>query len=356
MIIILTSYKGGTGKSTVALSIAEWARKNGLNFVLIDTNPQNSNLAEDIFFYFHVHETATPPDYIGGNKTVYMIPPNGTTSHTDMYFTVYDATDQDPFAIAKKIQMNDTSDTIFIIDTNKHIRSCPPSPFSKEGHHDVFTWFLWGWSSPRLDPQLNAIINATFRLEEAWPKSHVVHVFNLYDFYVGGVFSLGIRKTSTTLKPLKKVVNEINRRIRRFEKNNCSSIYVDCDVLLETMRELHGALVRYIVADDNSMSELPAIWSEYLLKLIKQRKKAFPCNILIIPTFFRELVMPIDRLVLSSPRNFEAITKQIKPMAEHIETFLGNLVECKDISERASEQPEEDTIVRKRRNRKKNTS
>ena len=72
MINILTSYKGGVGKTTIALAIAEWARANGKKFVLVDTNPQNSNLAEDIFFYFHAISKRNNPGILGNNQTKYI--------------------------------------------------------------------------------------------------------------------------------------------------------------------------------------------------------------------------------------------------------------------------------------------
>ena len=318
---ILTSWKGGTGKSVSALSIANHYINSGRNVVLIDTNPQNSNISEDIFFYFHAEGT-TIDNNIHANGTVYTISPESNVT-----FTVFDATDQNPFEVARRIQLNDDSDAIYIIDTNVHIRSCSKNQFSLNGNHKVYVWFIWGWSSPRLTHQLDAILDATNYIEESWPKTEVIHVFNLYDFFIGGI-SLSIRKTNVTLKPLKKVLREIDKRIKRFVKGKCEPVYVDDMIIKELTTSLHSTLVRYIAPDDISMSDLPGLWADSLMELLHDADKMLPYNILLIPTFFRELTLSIDRILMSSPRSLETVTNQIRPIVDFIDVFLTVLDKC----------------------------
>lgn len=322
---ILSSYKGGTGKTIMALSIALHCIANNKKFVLIDTNPQNSNIAEDIFSFFHANAPPIKGDLISTNKIIYTLSPD-----SDDDFPIYDATDRDPFGLARRIQMNDTSDTVFIIDTNVHIRSAPDDIFKKDAHHRVYTWFLWGWSSPRLDHQLDSILRATERLEKGWNSSQVIHVFNLYDYFISGGFLLSIRKASKTLKPLKGVLKEISKRAKRFTKNKCLGVYIDFETMKEVAANLHSDLARYIIADDVDMEELPNLWSQHLSDMINTAGNNFPYNILLIPTFFRELIMSTDRLVLSSPRSFNTIREQIRPMAEFIDVFMSLLERCGD--------------------------
>jgi len=321
---ILTSYKGGVGKTTIAISIADHCIQNGKSFTLIDTNPQNSNLAEDIFFYFHVDHMTEPKTKIAKNSTVYTLAPGSDTT-----FTVIDATDQDPFEVAQHIQKTSTDENhVYIIDTNVHIRSCADDVFRNEGLHNVFVWFLWGWSSPRLDHQLQAIIDSAKNIEKCWPKAQVVHVFNLYDFFSGGVRMFSLRKASTTLRPLKKVLKHLDKKIKNFNNNKCESIYVDIDFMSRIMCDLHTTLVRYVAPDNLKMEELPILWASHLMDLMKETKKCYPYNILLIPTFFRELTMSTDRIVMSAPRSFDKIVELIKPMAEYIGVFLSGIDHC----------------------------
>lgn len=334
---VLTSYKGGVGKTSIALSIALNCinfdkDENGnlkmslnRNFVLVDTNPQNSNLAEDIFFYFHADSRSNSP-FINDRGTKYTISPD-----SEFTFSVYDATDQDPFALARKIQMNDKTDTCYIIDTNVHVRSVPSELFSKNGFHKVYTWFLWGWSSPRLTHQLEAILESAENLEKAWPSSQMIHIFNLYDFFTGGIGGFSFRKTNTTLKPLKAVLRKLDRKLKKFDKGKCNPIYIDYKTLTKFAKDLHSTLIGYVAGDNLSMEELPSLWSEHLSNMINNAGKGYPYNILIIPTFFRELTMSTDRLIMSSPRSFEKVVRQIKPMAQFIETFLYALEKCIDV-------------------------
>ena len=334
---ILTSYKGGVGKTSIALSIAlnciefyedkkgKQRMKLKRNFVLIDTNPQNSNLAEDIFFYFHANKRSNSP-FINNKGTKYTISPD-----SEFTFTVYDATDQDPFALAKKIQMNDKTDTCYIIDTNVHVRSAPPKLFSKNGFHKVYTWFLWGWSSPRLTHQLEAILESAENIEGAWPNSQMIHVFNLYDFFTGGIGGFSLRKANTTLKPLKTILKKLDRKLKKFDKEKCDAIYVGYKSLTEFAKEMHTTLIGYVAGDNLSMEDLPNLWAEHLTNLTEKAGNGYPYNMLIIPTFFRELTMSTDRIIMSSPRSFEKIICQIRPMAEFIETFLYALEKCVDV-------------------------
>jgi len=321
---ILTSYKGGVGKTSISLSIANHCVQHGKNFTLIDTNPQNSNLAEDIFFYFHVDSVSKTGIEIAKNSTIYTLSPGSDTT-----FTVIDATNQNPFEVAKYLQQNcNDKEHVYIIDTNVHIRSAPNKIFKREGIHKVYIWFLWGWSSPRLDHQLQSIIDAIDNIEGCWPGAQVIHVFNLYDFYTGGLQSFSLRKASTTLRPLKNVVKHLDKMIDKFMKNKCKAIYIDGKIIKDVMGGLHTTLVRYVAPDNLTMQELPILWSSHLMEIVKISDKKYPYNILLIPTFFKELTMSTDRIVMAAPRSFEKIISLITPMAEYISVFLTSLNQC----------------------------
>lgn len=321
VIHIVTSYKGGIGKTTLILSIANHCIKEGKKFILVDTNPQNSNIAEDIFFYFHVDHAIRGDDVIK-NGVVYTFSPSSEST-----FTVLNATDSNPFDVVRHIQQTYTdNEHVYVIDTNVHIRSFDMSEI--KGEHDVFVWFLWGWSSPRLDHQLQSILDATARVEKHLPKSQVIHVFNLYDFYSSGLKLFGLRKASTTLRPLKSVLKLLDKKIKSFKKKRCKAVYVDVKLMNNVMKDLHEELVRYEVSDNMTLEELPILWASHLTALISSKKRKYPYNILLIPTFFRELTLSIDRIVMAAPRSFEKITHLIKPMATFIDVFLYNLDRC----------------------------
>ena len=340
---IISSYKGGAGKTLIAASLANEAIERGDKVVIIDTNAQNPNLAEDMFFYFHVHRHNKSPNLIGSKSTVYTINPS-----SNFTFTVYNAVNKNPFELARKLQAEDVSNTTFIIDTNVHIRECKKGTFGTgDGFHKVFVWFLWGWSSPRLDHQLNAIVGATRDIERGWPMTQVIHVFNLYDYFTGGWSGLSIRKTNTTLKPLKKILKNIDRRMKKFRRGKVDAVYVGYKTLNTILKQLHTTLLRYIAPDDINMDELPLLWSNHLMDLLNTAGDDYIYNVLLIPTFFRELTMSTDRLIMSSPRSFEKIIEQIKPMSDYINVFASVLAECVTGTEKACNQP------KKRRKKKK---
>ncbi|MBD3405091.1 MAG: hypothetical protein GF411_03010 [Candidatus Lokiarchaeota archaeon] len=323
---VLTSYKGGTGKTSIALAIAIYCIENNINFTLIDTNPQNSNIAEDIFFYFHVDHVTSDVPWIFKQKTVYTLSPDSSS-----IFTIIDGTNCDPYSVVDYLQRSsDDPNHVYVIDTNVHIRSCPEQLLSQDAIHNTYVWFLWGWSSPRLDHQLHSILEASKRIEQTWPKSQVIHVFNLYDFYTSGLQLFGFRKASTTLRPLKKVLKRLDKKVKRFTESKCKPTYIDYDFLSIIMKELHGTLVRF-VSDDSSLQELPILWGTHLMDIMERTKRDYPYNILLIPTFFRELTMSVDRLIMSAPRRFDTIHQLIKPMADYINVFLCNLASCSDI-------------------------
>lgn len=328
---VLTSYKGGVGKTSIALSIAGYCVKHGKNFTLIDTNPQNSNIAEDIFFYFHVDRLkgnscfkSTHDQTVSNFGVIYTLAPD-----SDVTFTVINATGQNPFEIAHHIQSaSKEEDHVYIIDTNVHVRSYPDELTVEKRMHSIYVWFLWGWSSPRLTHQLEAILESSRSLEDTWPNTQMIHVFNLYDFFTGGLGGFSFRKANTTLKPLKLILKKLDKKLKRFDKNKCSSVYIDHKTLTEFAKDMHTTLIGYVAGDNLSMEELPALWSEHLSALIEKSNEDYPYNMLIIPTFFRELTMSTDRIIMSSPRSFEKILSQIRPMSEFIDTFLYALDKC----------------------------
>lgn len=345
---VMSSYKGGAGKSLIAASIAYEAIQRGDKVVIIDTNAQNPNLAEDLFFYFHVHRHNKSTNLISDNSVIYTINPS-----SNFTFTVYNAVGRNPFELARQLQTEDTTSTTFIIDTNMHIRECKRDLFDNaSGFHKVFIWFLWGWSSPRLDHQLNAILNATRNIEYGWPDTQVIHVFNLYDFFTGGITGLSIRKTNITLKPLKNILRAIDKRMKKFKRGKVNAVYIGYKTLNEILKQLHTTLLRYIALDDINMNELPLLWSNHLMDLLETANNDYIYNVLLIPTFFRELTMSTDRLIMSSPRSWEKIIEQIKPMADYIKVFLSVLSKCESVS-KICDKPPEKKKPKKRKTRKK---
>ena len=137
-----------------------------------------------------------------------------------------------------------------------------------------------------------------------------------------------LRKASTTLRPLKKVLKYLDKKIKKFTNNKCKAVYIDVDFMSKVLFELHSTLVRYVTPDNLKMEELPILWATHLTDLMKLTEQLYPYNILLIPTFFRELTMSIDRIVMAAPRSFDNIIKLIKPMAEYIGVFLSCLDHC----------------------------
>ena len=130
------------------------------------------------------------------------------------------------------------------------------------------------------------------------------------------------------------------------------AVYLDKNMVTEVGRDLHSTLVRFVVPDDIGMAELPNLWASHLQTFLDKTEGYFPYNMLLIPTFFREITMSIDRLIMSSPRSFEKIIEQIKPMSEFIGVFLDALCRCDEKTLRAVDAPK---IIVQKAQKTKNT-
>ena len=247
-------------------------------------------------------------------------------------FCVIDATGTDIKEVISSVEHyqpapeNADKDHVFIIDTNAHIKNLiglmPPS--DPENWRQYF-WFIWGWSIPRLHHHVNEIFEAVRYLEKYSPTRQVNHVFNMYDFFDAG-FSF-TKKSSFVMKPLMKCMKAIDKRIKIAIKNPSSMTvsYANEPIMKNWIQEARKRLLQYRIPQDLSIEKLPELWAETIQNQFEIHPANIPYNVLLIPTFYEELVMAMDKLIMGEHNSWKEIYHALKPMMQFINQWAVNL-------------------------------
>ena len=324
MINTYSSYKGGIGKTTLTLASACYYLLNtDYNVTLIDCNNMNPDISRVIFNHFHMEESGTC-------NTLDGLPIRWMTTNfesQDRKFCLIDASHINPAEVITRYNGSHSHQDVILIDTNNQIRefiSLPP-PNINTGHISKdYIWFTWGWALPKADLALRDTISSTKAIERHFPHRCVVHVFNIYDLF--NVRGSIIRRSSKTIEPLNRVINEINRRhSRAITKHDCIPEYYTISKLSPMLMKIREELMQYQSPRDVNIEELPSIWGHYIMELLEDNQDNVPYNILVIPTFYEELVMTMERLIMGSPRSIKEIRGIIRPIADYIENWTDNL-------------------------------
>lgn len=315
----VTSHKGGVGKTIIAISLAQYYLHNPSTCVtLVDCNPMNSNVADDLFYYFHQEDSRLCDCIPDAIERTYTISPELTRT-----FNVIDATHLRLPTVIRSLEelapIDESKDHIYILDTNEHIKNLASleEPYYGECWRQYY-WFIWGWSTPRLHHNVSDVFKAVHNIEEYFPTRQVVHVFNMYDFYNVG-FSF-LRRPSTRMKPLYKILKEFDRRIRAAGKKGLNINYADHKLVHKWIAATRRELLMYVVPRDLEVGKIPEIWAT-TFKGFLDISDSLPYNILLIPTFFEELVMSMDRLIMGEHRSWKGIRKAIKPIMRFIKNW-----------------------------------
>lgn len=324
MINAYTSYKGGVGKTTLTLAAAcYWLLNTDKDVTLIDCNSMNPDISRVIFNQFHMDKPGICHELNG-------LPVRWMTTdfkNQDRRFCLIDASMMGPSEVVSLYSGKHTTDDMILIDTNSQISEFSNLPISDPATDVVseeLLWFTWGWAIPKADLALRDIINSLSSIECSVPYRNIIHVFNLYDlFNVKGSF---IRRSSKTIEPLNKVIKEITRRHKRaVTKFDYKPEYFTLGHLRPMLMSIREELMMLQHPRDIEIEELPAIWGHHMMNLLDDHPSAVPYNLIVIPTFYEELVMTMERLVMGSPRNIKQIRNLIRPMADYIEKWTDSL-------------------------------
>jgi hypothetical protein len=322
----ISSHKGGVGKTIKALSLAYHYMQSKKNCViLVDANPMNSNIADDLFYYFHQEKLAPCNLVDNALRKTYTVSRGSTNT-----FSVIDATEGNIRDVISSIEdqapPKDDTNYIYIVDTNAHIKNLMglEPPVNPDNWRQYF-WFIWGWSIPRLHHHPNEIFRTVSYLENWYPVRQVIHSFNMYDFFDVG-FSL-TRKSSVTMKPLQKIVKIIDKRINlaKSHPDRMQLTYAPSKVMKEWINEARKKLLEFKIPQDLPIDKLPALWAETIMLQFEKYPDTIPYNVLLIPTFYEELVMAMDRLIMGEHSSWKEIHHTLKPMMSFIHRWVCNM-------------------------------
>ena len=320
MINVFTSYKGGVGKTTLTLADAcYWLLNTEVELTLIDCNNMNPDISNVIFNQFHMDSPGHCQELDGLPQRIM------TTDfeNQDRKFCLIDASDMSPSEVITKYNGIHGPNEVILIDTNSQIRefnNLPVPNVATDHESNEFYWFTWGWAIPKADLALRGILYSIGQIERYAPKRRVIHVFNLYDLF--NVRGSIIRRSSRTIEPLNKVIKELTRRHKRaVTKFDYEPQYFSMRNLRPMLMNIREELLMLEHPRDVEIEELPAIWGHHMLKLLEDYPGSVPYNLIVIPTFYEELVMTMERLVMGSPRNIQTIRNLIRPMADYIEKW-----------------------------------
>lgn len=322
MLHVITGYKGGIGKTLLSVSLAlKHIHDNKKPVYLIDANSMNPDIASNIFERFH-EESRSPSCMELGFKN--------TARRT--YTTSPESTDTFNIINASRIPIKQIisnvngkhNDKVVIVDTNSHITDLVGLPEYRSGCIDFsppeFYWFLWGWSVPRMERMYSWTMRALYDIEEFFPYRQAIHVFNMYDLYE--VDRSLFKSNSSTINSLKKIMDKIDKK---FDNEDVTPSYYMLKELEEITDKIRTDLMKYIVPRDLSIEEIPDIWSQHLMDFVESHPRCVPYNILLIPTFFSELVMSIDKIVMSEPRSVDTLFTLLKPFVLFTATWIDNM-------------------------------
>lgn len=329
---VVTSHKGGVGKTIKALGLASrYIKQKNTCVTLIDANPMNSNIADDLFYYFHREEFDWSETVTGAMEKRYTVSRDSLNK-----FSVIDATNiplQEVISHVQNTPYSDEVDIVYIIDTNAHIKNLvgiEPPPEHPNHEWRQYFWFIWGWSIARLHHHPKEIFEAVTYLEQWFPVRQVIHVFNMYDFYESG-FSL-TKKSSTTMKPLMKCLKTIEKRIKLAKSNpgKMQVSYASARVMKKWIDVIRRLLLKYRIPQDLPIDKLPELWAETIRNNLNIYPQIIPYNVLLIPTFYEELVMAMDRLIMGEYTSWKEIYTTLKPMMLYVDQWATNVEQFGD--------------------------
>jgi len=313
------SCKGGLGKTSISIAQAWYYINQGHSVRIIDSNSMNPDISEHVFRYFITKSTSGTSKMITENNIVHEITRTDyaiDAKNPIRTFSVLNATHIRNYDI---FNLRDIPGMVTIVDTNCSMANIPEDMHFTQGSEQKYFWFLWCWALPGIKSSLQNILKSINKIEERFPARQVVHVLNMYDLFQVG-HSL-FRKKSRTIKPLFKILKEIDIRMNNdaYEKT-----YFNADIMREMTYKIGRNLTKEMSPKEIDIERIPVIWASELWKTITS-EDWMPYNILLIPTFFEELVMSMDRMMMAEVRSWDDIHSLISPIMNYVSTFIGNL-------------------------------
>jgi DNA polymerase III delta prime subunit len=152
----------------------------------------------------------------------------------------------------------------------------------------------------------------------------------MYDFFDAG-FSF-TKKSSFVMKPLMKCMKTIDKRIRLAKKdpNSMTVSYANEKIMKGWILEARKRLLQYRIPQDLSIEKLPELWAETIQNQFEIHSTNIPYNVLLIPTFYEELVMAMDKLIMGEHNSWKEIYNALKPMMLFIHQWAINLEQFGD--------------------------
>ncbi len=339
-IIIVTSNKGGSGKTPISINIVAWALSQSppLRVLVIDINHTNQDLFQAMqhisFQNEKQYETSFSLEKTG---TAYYLPLSNTLhlirSQNFQPLTaeqVMEVISKSTTEFAKEHDRPVYSPDLIVVDSNY----CFPNfrmDFDTKSELEPFIFFnVWSITSPhelRLPKEYRMTINSFKDLFEApdWDKNNFIHVFSVLEkernISSEMMRTLGRRRGIYTI-PGSDDLADIYKKIATDERANAEGYSFDL-IQRKVFSPILAEIDSLMLEDPKNYSEdiLNARWVERINIFLTETRK-FPMNLLPLPHFYPFLRKSVIDMILRERFDLEMVRTLFADFYKWMDMFL----------------------------------
>jgi hypothetical protein len=342
--IIVTSNKGGSGKTPIAINIATWglSQEPPLRVLAIDINHTNQDLFQALQHLVMGHEKEYETAFsLKKTGTAYYLP-LGETLHLVRSQTFQPLTPEQVLEIITSsaaqfaLQHNRTpyQPDLIIIDSSYCFPNFRLELGSKLETNPVVFLNIWSITSPhelRLPKEYRMTISCYKDLfdDQGWDKTNFIHVFSVLEkersISSEMLRTLGRHRGVYTV-PGSDDLAELYRRIAE-DKRSTSEGYTFDTVQRRVFSPMLAEIDSLMLEEPGSYSEdvLNARWVERINIFLTENRK-FPLNVLPLPHFYPFLRKAVVDMILRDRLDLPMVREMFADFYKWMSIFLTRFV------------------------------